>query len=127
MKRSLVLAVVAVFLVFIFNAFAINPDKPVSNLDGPAPTIKIDVSVPSCKVINIAIFDFDMGLDLKSFKVDGKNIKGSSVSFKTSQPRKVEFKVRGIGLIAMQTDTGFQWICLVIKDEYYPLTFPPIP
>jgi len=89
------------------------------------PTIKLDVSVPPCKSINIEIFSFDTGLELKSFKVNGGKVDGMNFSSKKESARNVELKVRGVGCIELTTDTGFQWICLVVGKDSYPL--PPLP
>ena len=84
--------------------------------------VTINISIPSCSKIFLKLYD----LDLILFKVDGKNVKGFSVSFPTTQPREVELKVKGqFGLVWMETGPGYQYIAIVANGKVYPLPPPP--
>lgn len=127
MKKLIVSSVCCFLLSFVFVAFAMaaGPQAGYKGKDEKIPIVTLNVSVPPCRSINVDIVSVDIGLELKSFKVDGKKVHGMSFSSRKEKGREVELKVRGIGLIELSTDSGFQWICLVVRGDTYPLPFPP--
>ncbi len=81
----------------------------------------VSISVPPCKEISLELYD----LELVSFRVDRKNIRGLSVKFRNPQPREVRLEVLGDGAVLLTTDTGWQWIAIIWGGNIIP--FPPLP